>query len=111
VDEYLTKRTYPVRLLGRSLTIQTTASRDEVDTVAKLVAKRMEEIRVASRSTDAAEVAMLTALNLAADLLRVQATLEDERGLVKKWATEVCSRMDVRSALARHDAGEVPEQR
>ena len=110
-DEYLIKRTYPVRLLGRSLAIQTTASRDEVDAVAKFVAQRMEEIRVASRSTDAAEVAMLTALNLASDLLRAQAILDDERGRVKKWAIDVCNEMDLRSGPSHLLGAELPERR
>lgn len=105
-DERPTKRTYPVRLLGRNLAIQTTAPRDEVDTVASFVAQRLEEVRLSSRSTDVAEVAILAALNLASDLLRVQAMLHDERSRLNRWATDVCARMDARSPVVPRDARE-----
>lgn len=103
-DDLGTKRTYPVRLLGRNLAIQTTAPREEVDAVATFVAKRLEEVRVASRSTDLAEVAMLVALNLASDLLRTQATLADERGRLNRWAVDLCTRMDARAPSGHLDA-------
>lgn len=110
VDEHPVKRTFPVRLLGRHLAIQTTAPREEVDTVASFVAKRLEEVRLASRSTDVAELAMLAAMNLASDLLRIQATLEDERSRLNRWATDLCARMDALSATPRHDANGGTEQ-
>lgn len=100
-DDPPTKRTYPVRLLGRNLAIQTAAPREEVDAVATFVAQRLEEVRVASRSTDLAELAMLVALNLASDLLRTQATLADERGRLNRWAADLCTRMDARSPAGR----------
>lgn len=103
-DDQATKRTYPVRLLGRNLAIQTTAPRDEVDAVATFVAGRLEEVRVASRSTDLAEVAMLVALNLASDLLRTQATLADERSRLNRWAADLCTRLDARSHSGHLDA-------
>lgn len=100
MDDHRPKRTYPVRLLGRSISIQTTAPREEVETVTSFVASRLEEVRAGSRSTDLAEVAILAALNLASDLLRAQATLAEERARVTKWAAEVCTRMDARSSRA-----------
>jgi cell division protein ZapA (FtsZ GTPase activity inhibitor) len=90
----VTKRTYPIRVLGRSITVQSTAEREDVEAVAGLVTERMEEARRRSRSTDVAEVAILTALNLAAEFLSLQKILNDERERLRLWADSMCGRLD-----------------
>ncbi len=87
------KRTYPIRVLGRTLAIQSSADQQHVDAVAGLVSERMGEIRDRFRSADLVEVAILAALNFADDYLRTQDRLEDERQRVSNWAEDMCKRV------------------
>ncbi|MFN7950306.1 MAG: cell division protein ZapA [bacterium] len=96
--ESVLKRAYPIRVLGRTLTIQSAAPRESVEAVTSLVIRTMEEIRNRSRSTDVAEIAILTALNLAADYVRVRDDLDEARGQVKEWADAMCDRLDAQLA-------------
>ncbi len=88
------KRTYPLKILGRPISIQSGSGDDHVETVASLVAERMTEIRDRARSADAVDVAILAALNLADDYLRAREQLSEERARVRDWAEGMCKRVD-----------------
>ncbi len=92
--ENVAKRAYPIRVLGRTLTIQSNAPRESVEAVTELVVRTMEEIRNRSRSTDVGEIAILAALNFAADYVRVRDDLDVAQGQVKQWADAMCGRLD-----------------
>lgn len=88
------KRTYPLKILGRPISVQSGSGEEHVETVADLVAERMTEIRDRARSADAVDVAILAALNLADDYLRARHQLSEERARVRDWAESMCKRVD-----------------
>lgn len=88
------KRTYPIKILGRQIGIQSSANEDYVRRVAGLVADRVDRIREASQSADPVEVAVLAALNLADEYMRSteeMRALDDELG---ERTLEMCRRID-----------------
>ena len=88
------KRTFPIQILGRTLSIQSGSDSDYVEAVAELVNERMTQIRARSRSADLVEVAMLAALNLADEYLRAREDLALERVEVARWADEARRRIE-----------------
>ncbi len=71
------KRTYPIKVLGRRIGIQSGSDEKYVHRVAAFVNDRVEKVREASRSADPVEVTILAALNIADEYFRSQDEGED----------------------------------
>lgn len=88
------KRTYPIRILGRQIGIQSTEDESYVRRVADLLNDRVDRIRTSSGSADPVEVAVLAALNLADEVVRTTEELRSLDDEVGERAAELCRRID-----------------
>jgi len=67
------RRSVAVRLMGREYRIRSDADEEQVQRVARYVDETLARIRERTRTVDSLDLALLTALNLANDLLAERA--------------------------------------
>jgi cell division protein ZapA len=70
-----------IRVFGQTFTVKTEADEDHIQEVARYVNEKMEEILKKTRSVSTLNVAILTALNIADDLLQER---EGRKALLKE---------------------------
>ncbi|MCC6642473.1 MAG: cell division protein ZapA [Deltaproteobacteria bacterium] len=63
------RRSVAVRILGHEYRIRTEAGEEQIEQVARIVDETMVRIRERTKTVDSLDLAVLTALNLANDLL------------------------------------------
>ena len=88
------KRTYPIKILGRQIGIQSSEQEAYVRRVADLVNDRVDRVRTASGTADPVEVAVLAALNLADEVVRTSEELRSLDDEVAERTNELCRRID-----------------
>ena len=71
------ERLVEIKVFGQTYTVKTDAEEDHIQEVARYVNEKMDEVLKKTRSVSTMNVAILTALNIADDLLR-----EKERRMV-----------------------------
>ncbi len=64
------ERLVEIKVFGQTYTVKTDAEEDYIKEVAKYVNEKMEEVLKKTKSVSTLNVAILTALNIADDLLR-----------------------------------------
>ncbi len=64
------ERLVEIRVFGQTYTVKTDAEEDYIQEVAKYVNEKMEEVLKKTKSVSTLNVAILTALNIADDLLK-----------------------------------------
>ncbi len=64
------ERLVEIRVFGQTYTVKTDAEEDYIQDVAKYVNEKIEEVLKKTKSVSTLNVAILTALNIADDLLR-----------------------------------------
>lgn len=64
------ERLVEIKVFGQTYTVKTDAEEDYIQEVAKYVNEKMEEVLRKTKSVSTLNVAILTALNIADDLLR-----------------------------------------
>ena len=64
------ERLVEIKVFGQTYTVKTDAEEDYIQEVAKYVNEKMEEVLKKTKSVSTVNVAILTALNIADDLLR-----------------------------------------
>jgi cell division protein ZapA len=64
------ERMVEIKVFGQTYTVKTDAEEDHIQEVARYVNEKMEEILKKTRSVSTLNVAILTALNIADDLLK-----------------------------------------
>jgi cell division protein ZapA len=64
------ERSAEIKVFGQTYTVKTDAEEDHIQEVARYVNERMDEIIKKTRSVSTLNVAILTALNIADDLLK-----------------------------------------
>jgi cell division protein ZapA len=64
------ERLVEIKVFGQTYTVKTDAEEDYIQEVAKYVNEKMEEVLKKTKSVSTLNVAILTALNIADDLLR-----------------------------------------
>ena len=74
------KKSHTVRVLGRELSVRSSASADKVQSVETFVNRRLQEIGSALRSGDAQLVLMLALLNTAEELLEFRSAGDSDAG-------------------------------
>ena len=75
------ERLIEIKVFGQTYTVKTDAEESHIQAVAKYVNEKMEEILRKTRSVSTLNVAILTALNIADDLLREK---EKRKALLEK---------------------------
>ena len=74
------KRSVAVRISGQEYRIRSEAAEASLQAVARFVDETMDRIRTRTGAIDSVEVALLTALNLARDLLALREDVDAEQG-------------------------------
>jgi cell division protein ZapA len=64
------ERLVEIKILGQTYTVKTDAEEDYIQEVARYVNEKMDEVLKKTRSVSTLNVAILTALNIADDLLK-----------------------------------------
>jgi len=64
------ERLVEIKVFGQTYTVKTDAEEDHIQAVARYVNEKMDEVLKKTRSVSSLNVAILTALNIADDLLR-----------------------------------------
>lgn len=80
------KAAHSVRVLGRELSVRSSASAEKVQAVEAFVNNRLHEIGSALKSGDAQLVLTLALLNTAEEMLELRAARETDRALDQKLA-------------------------
>ena len=65
-----TERLVEIKVFGQTYTVKTDAQEDHIQKVARCVNEKMEEVTKNTKSVSSFNVAILTALNIADDLVR-----------------------------------------
>jgi cell division protein ZapA len=81
------ERLVEIKVFGQTYTVKTDAEEDYIQEVAKYVNEKMEEVLKKTKSVSTLNVAILTALNIADDLLK-----EKEKGSALLREVEAKSR-------------------
>ncbi len=89
------ERLVEIKVFGQTYTVKTDAEEDHIQEVARYVNEKMEEVLKKTRSVSTMNVAILTALNIADDLLR-----EKERRIallreIETKSKELAEKIDV----------------
>ena len=75
------ERAVEIKVFGQTFSVKTDAEEDHLQSVAQYVNEKMEEVLKKTRSVSTLNVAILTALNIADDLLKEK---EQRKALVKE---------------------------
>jgi cell division protein ZapA len=81
------ERLVEIKVFGQTYTVKTDAEEDYIQEVARYVNEKMEEVLKKTKSVSTLNVAILTALNIADDLLK-----EKERGIALRREVEAKSK-------------------
>jgi cell division protein ZapA len=89
------ERLVEIKVFGQTYTVKTEAEEDHIQEVARYVNEKMDEVLKKTRSVSTMNVAILTALNIADDLLR-----EKERRIallqeIETKSKELAEKIDV----------------
>lgn len=93
----MSKRSVAVRIAGKEYRIKSDADEASLQRVARYVDETMERVRKGTGAVDSVEVALLTALNVARDLVEVREAREVApppaklRSLIKRVESAVAS--------------------
>ncbi len=92
------ERLVEIKVFGQAYTVKTDAEESHIQEVARYVNEKMEEVLKKTRSVSSLNVAILTALNLADDLLKEKekrvALLRDIEVKSKDLAEKIDSRLN-----------------
>jgi len=75
------ERVVEIKVFGQTFSVKTDAEEDHLQSVAQYVNEKMEEVLKKTKSVSTLNVAILTALNIADDLLKEK---EQRKALVKE---------------------------
>lgn len=86
-------RLVEIKVFGQTYTVKSDAEEDHIQQVARYVNEKMEEILKKTRSVSTVNVAILTALNIADDLLREKEKrrifLQEVDAKSKEWSEKI----------------------
>jgi cell division protein ZapA len=90
------ERSVEIKVFGQTYTVKTDAEEDHIQEVARYVNEKIDEVLKKTRSVSTLNVAILTALNIADDLLR-----EKEKRMVllreiEKKSEDLAEKIDLR---------------
>ena len=85
-----------IKIMGQTYTVKTDTEEDYIQEVARYVHEKMDEVLKKTKSVSTLNVAILTALNIADDLLKER---EKRRGLlqeVEKKSKDLAEKIDIK---------------
>ncbi len=90
------ERLVEIKIMGQTYTVKTDTEEDYIQEVARYVHEKMDEVLKKTKSVSTLNVAILTALNIADDLLKER---EKRRGLlqeVEKKSKDLAEKIDIK---------------
>jgi cell division protein ZapA len=98
------ERLVEIKVFGQTYTVKTEAEEDHIQKVARYVNEKMDEVLKKTRSISTLNVAILTALNLADDLLKEREARTDLLRDIELKSKDLAEMIDLRLS------GEGPEK-
>jgi cell division protein ZapA len=99
------ERLVEIKVFGQTYTVKTDVEEDHIQEVARYVNKKMDDVLKKTRSISTLNVAILTALNLADDLLKEKAKREDLLREIEMKSKDLAEKIDLR--LSREESEKV----
>jgi cell division protein ZapA len=90
------ERLVEIKVFGQTYTVKTDAEEDYIQEVAKYVNVKMEEVLKKTKSVSTLNVAILTALNIADDLLKEKEKRIDLLREVEAKSKDLVEKIDIR---------------
>lgn len=90
------ERLVEIKVFGQTYTVKTDAEEDYIQEVAKYVNEKMEEVLKKTKSVSTLNVAILTALNIADDLLKEKEKRIDLLREVEAKSKDLVEKIDIR---------------
>ena len=90
------ERLVEIKVFGQTYTVKTDAEEDYIQEVAKYVNEKMEEVLKKTKSVSSLNVAILTALNIADDLLREKEKRTALLREVKAKSKDLVEKIDIK---------------
>jgi cell division protein ZapA len=90
------ERLVEIKIMGQTYTVKTDAEEDYIQEVARYVHEKMDEVLKKTKSVSTLNVAILTALNIADDLLKER---EKRKGLlqeVERKSKDLAEKIDIK---------------
>ena len=90
------ERLVEIKIMGQTYTVKTDTEEEYIQEVARYVHEKMDEVLKKTKSVSTLNVAILTALNIADDLLKER---EKRRGLlqeVEKKSKDLAEKIDIK---------------
>jgi cell division protein ZapA len=90
------ERLVEIKVFGQTYTVKSDAEEDHIQEVARYVNEKMEDVLKKTRSISSLNVAILTALNLADDLLKEKEKRAALLQEIEKKSKELTEKIDLR---------------
>jgi cell division protein ZapA len=90
------ERLVEIKVFGQTYTVKTDAEEDHIQEVARYVNEKMDDVLKKTRSISTLNVAILTALNLADDLLKEKEKREDLLREIEMKSKDLAEKIDLR---------------
>jgi cell division protein ZapA len=90
------ERLVEIKVFGQTYTVKTDAGEDHIQEVARYVNEKMDDILKKTRSISTLNVAILTALNLADDLLKEKERRMDLLREIEMKSKDLAEKIDLR---------------
>jgi cell division protein ZapA len=90
------ERLVEIKVFGQTYTVKSDAKEDHIQEVARYVNEKMDEVLRKTRSISTLNVAILTALNLADDLLKEKEKREDLLREIEMKSKDLAEKIDSR---------------
>jgi len=100
------ERFVEIKVFGQTYTVKTDAEEDHIQEVARYVNEKVDEVLKKTKSVSTLNVAILTALNIADDLLRERAKRIALLKEVEVKSKNLVEKIEMR--IAGKEAGKVP---
>jgi len=92
------ERVVEIKVFGQTFSVKTENDEDHIQAVAQYVNEKIDEIQSKTRSVSTVNVAILTALNIADDLLKERAQRKALLREVEVKSKDLVERIDLRMA-------------
>lgn len=100
------ERVVEIKVFGQTFSVKTDAEEDHLQAVAQYVNEKMEEVLKKTKSVSTLNVAILTALNIADDLLKEK---EQRKALVKEVEVKSKNLVDkINTRMVGKEAKKIP---
>ncbi len=88
------KKSFQIKILGQELTVLSDSGDEHVEKVVKYLSDKLEEIGKATNRTNNLNIAILAALNIADEYIKMQGFKEEMRSQVEKRTESIIHLID-----------------